>query len=89
MNLTRVRMKSRRAKNNEAVEEGSTKREVFSDVLLGFGAALALGALFVLAYLSTQYQAFRNPYFVLVLLLCIILMAIGGVMLICGRIIDR
>ncbi len=88
MNLSRVWMQIRGSENREAEAKGA-RRELFSDMLLGFGAAIALGAIFVLAYLSTQYQAYRNPYFAIVALLCIVFIAIGGVMLICGRLLDR
>ncbi len=74
--------------SREEVEKGS-RRELVADLLLGFGAAIALGALFVLAYLSAQYQAYRNPYFAVVALLCVSAMAVGSVMLICGRLLDR
>ncbi len=88
MNLSRVWMQIRGSENKEAVEKEGRK-ELFSDMLIGFGAAIALGAIFVLAYLSTQYQAYRNPYFAILALLCIVLIAVGGVMLICGRLLDR
>ncbi|MBI4333287.1 MAG: hypothetical protein HY673_18640 [Chloroflexi bacterium] len=88
MNLSRVWMQIRGSENKEAAEK-SARKELFSDMLLGFGAAIALGAIFVLAYLSTQFQAYRNPYFAVVALLCIVLIAVGGVMLICGRLLDR
>ncbi|MBI4330325.1 MAG: hypothetical protein HY673_03475, partial [Chloroflexi bacterium] len=65
------------------------RRELLADMLLGFGAAMALGALFVLAYLSAQYQAYRNPYFAVLALLCVTFMAVGSVMLICGRLLER
>ncbi|MBI2934365.1 MAG: hypothetical protein HYY29_02220 [Chloroflexi bacterium] len=75
--------------SREAEGHRGTRRELVSDMLLGFGAAIALGSLFVLAYLSAQYQAYRNPYFAVAALICVAAMAVGSVMLICGRLLDR
>lgn len=88
MNISRPWTQPREARQNKAQEKQS-RRELISDMLLGFGAAMSLGALFVLAYISAQYQAYRNPYFAIVALLCVTFMAVGAVMLICGRLMDR
>ncbi len=88
MNISRPWTQAREVRQAKSQEQQS-RRELVSDMLLGFGAAMSLGALFVLAYISAQYQAYRNPYFAVVALLCVTFMAVGAVMLICGRLMDR